>query len=195
MTFEEELKHVATYSNIYEILWDGPKKFDVAKQYLMREFGKPESTARSYITSIRNGNTGLMMVDEVAGTIALDKEKVCELEDSLEYLFVWNEYDNRHREFEEFKENAQKELKWSEDLHMNLQAELNDNKFRHKCKLVEYKKKVTELEEQLQETSDKLETTERELEKFKNAPLVESLIHRIKVKIHCWEQKRKAGEC
>ena len=105
MTFEEELKHVATYSNIYEILWDEPKTFDVVKQYLMREYGKPESTARSYITSIRNGNTGLMMVDEVAGTIALDKEKVCELEDSLECLFVWNEYDNRHREFEEFKEN------------------------------------------------------------------------------------------
>lgn len=67
MSFEEELKHVATYLNIYEILWDGPKKFDVAKQYLMREYGKPESTARSYITSIRNGNTGLMTVDKVAG--------------------------------------------------------------------------------------------------------------------------------
>lgn len=53
-----------------------------------------------------------MMVDEVAGTIALNKEKVCELEDSLEYLFVWNEYDNRHRKIEEFKENTQKELKY-----------------------------------------------------------------------------------
>ena len=59
MTFEEELEHVATYSNIYEILWDGPKKFDVVKKYLMREYGKPESTA-STITSIHNGNTGLI---------------------------------------------------------------------------------------------------------------------------------------
>lgn len=194
MTFEEELKHVATYSNIYEILWDGPKKFDVVKQYLMREYGKAESTARSYITSIRNGNTGLMMVDEVAGTIALDKDKVCELEDSLEYLFVWNEYDNRHREFEEFKENAQKELKWSEDLRMNLQAELNDVKWRHRGRIDECKEKIAELEEQLKQTTDKLAGTEFELEKFKNASLVEFLIHRIKVKIHCWEQKRKAGE-
>ncbi len=41
MTFEEELKHVATYSNIYEILWDGPKTFDVAKQYcIFRSNGK-----------------------------------------------------------------------------------------------------------------------------------------------------------
>ena len=194
MTFEEELKHVATYSNMYEILWDGPKKFDVVKQYLMREYGKPESTARSYITSIRNGNIGLMMVDEVAGTIALDKEKVCELEDSLEYLFVWNEYDNRHREFEEFKENAQKELTWSEDLRMNLQAELNDVKWRHRGRIEECKEKIAELEEQLKQATDKLAVTESELEKFKNAPLVEFLIHRIKVKIYCWEQKRKAGE-
>lgn len=194
MTFEEELKHVATYSNIYEILWDGPKKFDVAKQYLMREYGEPESTARSYITSIRNGNTGLMMVDEVAGTIALDKEKVCKLEDSLEYLFVWNEYDNRHREFEEFKENAQKELKWSEDLRMNLQAELNDAKCRHRGRIDDYKEKIAELEEQLKQTTDKLVAKESELEKFKNASLEEFLIHRIKVKIHCWEQKRRVGE-
>ena len=143
MTFEEELKHVATYSNIYEILWDGPKKFDVAKQYLMREYEKPEFTAKSYITSIRNGNTELMTVDEVAGTIALDKEKVCELEDSLEYLFVWNEYDNCHREFEEFKEKEARELEAAKKAEEERQAE-------------EDKKKEEERLENLRKVYDKL---------------------------------------
>lgn len=31
----------------------------------MRAYGKPESTARSYITSICNGNTGFITVNEV----------------------------------------------------------------------------------------------------------------------------------
>ena len=60
---------------------------------------------------------------------------------------MWNEYDNRHREFEEFKENAQKELKWSEDLRMNLQAELNDVKWRHRGRIEECKEKMSVLNE------------------------------------------------
>ena len=50
MELVEQLKHVYSYNEIYELLYDGPVSFDDVKTHLMIDCHKPESTARSYIT-------------------------------------------------------------------------------------------------------------------------------------------------
>lgn len=83
MELQELLRHVSNYYEIYEILWDGPISFEDLKKYLMIDCRKPESTARSYITTIRNGNKGMILVDEEEGTMELDTEAVKQFEQEL----------------------------------------------------------------------------------------------------------------
>ena len=71
MELVEQLKHVYSYNEIYELLYDGPVSFDDVKAHLMIDCHKPESTARSYITAIRGGNPGMIIVDEEVETMEL----------------------------------------------------------------------------------------------------------------------------
>lgn len=104
MELQEQLKHVYTYREVYDVLWHRPIGFDEMKKYLMQECRKPESTARSYITAIRGNNPGMIIVDEDAETMELDIEAVREFEKELECLFYWDEYDERHDKIEELEE-------------------------------------------------------------------------------------------
>ena len=56
MELVEQLKHVYSYNEIYELLYDGLVSFDDIKAHLMLDCYKSELTARSYITAIRGGN-------------------------------------------------------------------------------------------------------------------------------------------
>lgn len=121
MELVEQLKHVYSYNEIYELLYDGPVSFDDIKAHLMLDCHKPESTARSYITAIRGGNPGMIIVDEEAETMELNKEEILDFEENLQLLFDWNLYDKR---FYEIK---------------GLETDLSDAKYEiknHKCMLV-----------------------------------------------------------
>ena len=98
MELVEQLKHVYSYNEIYELLYDGPVSFDDVKTHLMIDCHKPESTARSYITAIRGGNPGMIIVDEEAETMELNKEEILDFEENLQLLFDWNLYDKRFYE-------------------------------------------------------------------------------------------------
>lgn len=53
MNVGETLKHIGTYWEIYEYIGNRRKKLTDIKKHLMKECGKPESTARMQITNFR----------------------------------------------------------------------------------------------------------------------------------------------
>ena len=128
MELQELLKHVSNYYEIYEILWDGPVTFDDIKKYLMIDCHKPESTARSYITAIRNGNNGMLFVDEEEGTMELDTEAVKQFEQELQELFNWNLYDQRHEELENYHKKLDRADEKIVDLEMQITMLQRENK-------------------------------------------------------------------
>lgn len=138
MELVEQLKHVYSYNEIYELLYDGPVSFDDIKAHLMLNCHKTESTARSYITAIRGGNPGMIIVDEEAETMELNKEEILDLEENLQLLFDWNLYDKRFYEIKGLEtdlNNAKYEIR-------NLQYELDKQKR-------ESEEKMKDLEERL----------------------------------------------
>lgn len=75
MELVEQLKHVYSYNEIYELLYDGPVSFDDIKAHLMLDCHKPESTARSYITAIRGGNGAVKWLGKDKVVLALNDRR------------------------------------------------------------------------------------------------------------------------
>ena len=105
MTVVEALRHMATYFPVYSYLakHEGSAPYKAIKKYLMENLDMPESTARLYITTIRNGNSGLIWVDEDLGTFNFNMESVLSFEEILQNLFKWDTYDDRYYEIENLK--------------------------------------------------------------------------------------------
>ena len=145
MELQELLKHVSNYYEIYEILWDGPISFEDIKKYLMIDCHKPESTARSYITTIRNGNKGMILVDEEEGTMELDTEAVKQFEQELQELLEWNLYDDRHEEMEFYQEKLDLADKKVVDLEMQITKLQRESKADRKTAQMKLDQKDVEL--------------------------------------------------
>lgn len=161
MELQETLKHVFTYYEVYENLWDGPVTFNDMKKYLMTECNKPESTARSYIAAIRNGNAGMIIVDEDKETMDLDIDAVVQFELGLQDIFGWDTYDVRHYQLEQYQEKLECADEKIEDLEVQIEK-------------LQKKYKTDMKEMQL-----KLQQTESELNHFKEKDLMNRCHNRI----------------
>ena len=106
---------------------------------------KPESTARSYITTIRNGNKGMILVDEEEGTMELDTEAVKQFEQELQELLEWNLYDDRHEEMEFYQEKLDLADKKVVDLEMQITKLQRESKADRKTAQMKLDQKDVEL--------------------------------------------------
>lgn len=99
METEDILRLVAKYYSVHQILWDGPISTSNLKKRLMEEYHLPESTARSYINEIADEKAGLLHM--VEDTVYTEEDEIEELEFRLETLFDWDEFDSRHKVYDE----------------------------------------------------------------------------------------------
>lgn len=159
MDTEDILRLVAKYYSVHQILWDGPIGTSDLKKRLMEEYHLPESTARSYINAIADEKAGLLHMDE--DIVYTEEAEIEDLEDRLETLFDWDEFDSRHKEYDEcLAKLAQAELE-IEDLKEDL-TKANINLMRAKKK---YENEISDLEVCLCLAQGNHEETNRELRK------------------------------
>lgn len=129
------LKHLATYYPIYEAIRCGVTDMDQIKQYLMFECNKPESTARMQISSLKY----MPLLNVKDNLVTIDRKTALELEDELEFIFEWSQYDRRCEKIKEFEkaeieyEKKIEALKNEIDSHKSIIKELEE-----KCDKAQY---------------------------------------------------------
>ncbi len=152
MQLEEQLKHVQMYLPIYEFVGDEDKTFDEVKKYLIEDCEKSESTARSYLTTIRGSNPGLFMVDEETGVICVNPEMVKDFENKLDMLFQWHAFDQRSNEISELEEKLSDACRDKDEMEYYLRSEISDVTISRN----QLQYQVNDLEKQIQILEDKL---------------------------------------
>lgn len=95
MNVGEKLKHIGTYWEIYEYIGNRRKKLTDIKKHLMKECGKPESTARMQITNFRYSRHNIFALYNNDKVVGLDIAKINELERELDKVSHFTDYDYR----------------------------------------------------------------------------------------------------
>lgn len=152
MQLEEQLKHVQMYLPIYEFVGDEDKSFDEVKKYLIEDCEKSESTARSYLTTIRGSNPGLFMVDDEMGVLCVNSEMVKDFENKLDMLFQWHAFDQRSNEISELEEKLSNACRDKDEMEYYLRSEISDVTISRN----QLQKQVYDLEKKIQILEDKL---------------------------------------
>lgn len=93
MNVGETLKHIGTYWEIYEYIGNHRKKLTDIKKYLMKECGKPESTARMQITNFRYSRHSIFALYNNDKVVGLDIAKINELEREIDKVSHFTDYD------------------------------------------------------------------------------------------------------
>jgi hypothetical protein len=140
------------YLPIYEFLGREERTFDEVKTYLMEDCEKSESTARSYLTSIRGNNPGLFIVDEEMGVMCIHPELVKDFENNLEMLFQWHLLDGRSNEINGLREKLDEALMENKELEEYFDSELADVTTSKN----QLQNQVNDLQRQIQILEDKL---------------------------------------
>ena len=118
----------------------------------MRLCEKSESTARSYLTTIRGSNPGLFMVDEERGGMCVNPEMVKDFENKLDMLFQWHAFDQRSNEISELEGKLFDACRDKDEMECYLRSEMLDvTNSRNQLQ-----KQVYDLEKQVQILEDKL---------------------------------------
>ena len=157
MDTEDILRLVAKYYSVHQILWDGPINTSDLKKRLMEEYHLPESTARSYINAIADEKAGLLHMDE--DIVYTEEAEIEELEDRLETLFDWNEFDSRRKKHDECLAN----LKLAELEIENLKDDLTKADINLKRAKKKYENEISDLEVCLGRLRSEHEDTKIEL--------------------------------
>lgn len=159
MDTEDILRLVAKYYSVHQILWDGPINTSDLKKRLMEEYHLPESTARSYINAIADEKAGLLHM--VEDTVYTEEDEIEELEFRLETLFDWDEFDSRHKAYDEcLAKLAQAELEIE-----NLKEDLAKANITLKRAKKRHENEISDLEVHLCLTQGNYEKTQRKLHK------------------------------
>lgn len=93
------LKHLAKYWDVYWFVAEKPRTKAEIKEYLMEECYKAESTARDYLNAI--SECELLSVD--GDTVTINIKASLELEEDLECVFSWCDYDSRAEAYKTLK--------------------------------------------------------------------------------------------
>ena len=136
------LKHLAKYWDVYWFVAEEPRTKAEIKEYLMEECYKAESTARDYLNAM--SECELLSIDGDIVTIDIDAS--LELEEELECIFPWSDYDRRAEEYKALKE---EKIKCDEDGANNFAAYEHDRK-EWLRKEVHYKKQLEDLQHQIE---------------------------------------------
>lgn len=159
MDTEDILRLVAKYYSVHQILWDGPINTSDLKKRLMEEYHLPESTARSCINAIADEKAGLLHM--VEDTVYTEEDEIEELEFRLETLFDWDEFDSRHKAYDEcMAKLAQADLEIE-----NLKEDLTKANINLKRAKKKYENEISDLEVHLCLTQGNCEKIRRKLQK------------------------------
>lgn len=136
------LKHLAKYWDVYWFVAEEPRTKAEIKEYLMEECYKAESTARDYLNAM--SECELLSID--GDTVTINIAASLELEEDLECIFPWCDYDSRAEKYKALK--AEK-IKCDEDGANNYAVYENDRRSWVR-KENEYKKQITDLHNQIE---------------------------------------------
>lgn len=161
---EESLRLLAKYYPVYQILWYGPIDLSGIKKQLMENYEMAESTARSYVNAIYDDKAGPLFLDE-DGTVKMDRDQIIEIEEAMESLFRWDEYDYRHDQLKKEHEKCiNLDLKCQDYSHIADQAIADKKKIER-----ELNEKIAYLELQLKEKDAEIDGKEKELSECQEA--------------------------
>ena len=93
------LKHLAKYWDVYWFVAEEPRTKAEIKEYLMEACYKAESTARDYLNAM--SECELLSID--GDTVTINIAASLELEEDLECVFSWCDYDSRAEDYKALK--------------------------------------------------------------------------------------------
>lgn len=164
MDTEDILRLVAKYYSVHQILWDGPISTSNLKKRLMEEYHLPESTARSYINEIADEKAGLLHM--VEDTVYTEEDEIEELEFRLETLFDWDEFDSRHKAYDECLAKlaqAEIEIEGLKDDLGKANVNLKRTKKKHDTEISDLEVHLCLAQSNYEEMKGKIQKTQKEL--------------------------------
>lgn len=105
MQVDEALKNLSTFWDIYEFVGKDKKSFDAIKEYLVKDLGKPESTARAHINALRSSTESLFFTD--GNYVEIDYDKVFLMLEALNSVWDYEQYDLNYLKVQSLKEEVE----------------------------------------------------------------------------------------
>lgn len=148
MEIEKTLKNLATFWDIYEYMGDERKTLDDIKGHLMKDLGKPESTARAHISAFLRSGHGVVYRDGEYYFMELDL--VFLMLEALDEKWHFLQYLSDQEQIEYLEEKINK-----------LEAKSDDLKSRNNS----LQKKVTSLKKELEDLNTSSQEAKANYEK------------------------------